>query len=171
MIKKSCVSVTIYNLFFIVAFHPLTYTMYTLFHFYTHTHPHTQSHTSSEYWKFKIQSDLKKMNRYKYKVAQIFSKNVDDIKWAHYKLCVNILSGYRLKEDHKILMSTDGPYDNVLKFKPPMCFSKQNCDFLLEKLETLLAEIRDRSFEPSYRWTVIDASRPGAKVIQMKASL
>ncbi|KAA3624948.1 MAG: aminotransferase class III-fold pyridoxal phosphate-dependent enzyme [Bacteroidetes bacterium] len=39
-----------------------------------------------------------------------------------------------------ILMSTDGPYYNVLKIKPPMCFSKKDADFLLENLELVLAE-------------------------------
>ena len=35
---------------------------------------------------------------------------------------------------HSILMSTDGPYENVLKIKPPMCFDKKNVDFLIETL-------------------------------------
>ncbi len=39
-----------------------------------------------------------------------------------------------------ILMSTDGPYYNVLKIKPPMCFSKKDADFLLENLELVLGE-------------------------------
>ncbi len=39
-----------------------------------------------------------------------------------------------------ILMSTDGPFENVLKIKPPMCFDKSNADFLLETLEKVLGE-------------------------------
>ena len=39
-----------------------------------------------------------------------------------------------------VLMSTDGPYDNVLKIKPPMCFNKDNADFLLRMLEEVLGE-------------------------------
>ncbi|GJM32064.1 MAG: 4-aminobutyrate aminotransferase [Saprospiraceae bacterium] len=39
-----------------------------------------------------------------------------------------------------ILMSTDGPYHNVLKIKPPMCFSQKNADFFLENLEKVLGE-------------------------------
>lgn len=39
-----------------------------------------------------------------------------------------------------ILMSTDGPYHNVLKIKPPMCFNKSNADFLLENLAKVLKE-------------------------------
>ena len=39
-----------------------------------------------------------------------------------------------------ILMSTDGPFHNVLKIKPPMCFDKSNADFLIENLELVLKE-------------------------------
>lgn len=39
-----------------------------------------------------------------------------------------------------ILMSTDGPYDNVLKIKPPMVFSKKDSDFLLATLVRVLKE-------------------------------
>ncbi len=39
-----------------------------------------------------------------------------------------------------ILMSTDGPFHNVLKIKPPMCFDQKNADFLLENLALVLKE-------------------------------
>ncbi|MFS4415323.1 aminotransferase class III-fold pyridoxal phosphate-dependent enzyme [Maribacter sp. 2307ULW6-5] len=42
-----------------------------------------------------------------------------------------------LREKH-ILLSTDGPYDNVLKIKPPLSFSKENCDTLVLALKKLL---------------------------------
>lgn len=32
-----------------------------------------------------------------------------------------------------ILLSTDGPHNNVIKFKPPMCFSKENAELLLSE--------------------------------------
>ena len=41
---------------------------------------------------------------------------------------------------HGILMSTDGPFHNVLKIKPPMCFNRSNVDFLLETLDKVLRE-------------------------------
>lgn len=41
---------------------------------------------------------------------------------------------------HGILMSVDGPQNNVLKIKPPMCFTKQNANELLFKLERILNE-------------------------------
>lgn len=43
----------------------------------------------------------------------------------------------RLKENH-ILLSTDGPGKNVLKFKPPMCFSLDNAQHLVAKLDAIL---------------------------------
>ncbi|MFI5154642.1 MAG: aminotransferase class III-fold pyridoxal phosphate-dependent enzyme [Chitinophagales bacterium] len=39
-----------------------------------------------------------------------------------------------------ILMSTDGPYNNVLKIKPPIVFTKTNSDFLLDSIEKVLKE-------------------------------
>ncbi|MGK0388324.1 MAG: ethanolamine-phosphate phospho-lyase [Maribacter sp.] len=40
--------------------------------------------------------------------------------------------------EKNILISTDGPFDNVLKSKPPLCFDKQNADQLLgEILESM----------------------------------
>jgi len=42
--------------------------------------------------------------------------------------------------DHGILISTDGPQHNVLKFKPPLCFSADDADRLLHTLDKILAE-------------------------------
>ena len=43
-------------------------------------------------------------------------------------------------QERGILMSTDGPFHNVIKIKPPMCFNKLNVDFLMENLEIVLKE-------------------------------
>ena len=40
-----------------------------------------------------------------------------------------------------ILISTDGPYDNVLKSKPPLCFDKPNAERVVENIFDIL---RDR---------------------------
>ena len=40
-----------------------------------------------------------------------------------------------------ILMSTDGPDENVLKIKPPLCFSERNADQLLSTLEKVLRSL------------------------------
>jgi len=45
----------------------------------------------------------------------------------------------RLKE-HGILLSTDGPFHNVLKIKPPLVFSRDDADHLVITLEKVLAE-------------------------------
>jgi len=37
-----------------------------------------------------------------------------------------------------ILVSTDGPYDNVLKIKPPLYFSKKNANQLLQEVDEIL---------------------------------
>ena len=39
-----------------------------------------------------------------------------------------------------ILLSTDGPYHNVLKIKPPLVFTKENADFLVGTLDEILRE-------------------------------
>ncbi len=42
--------------------------------------------------------------------------------------------------DLGFLMSTDGPHENVLKLKPPMCFSRENADLLVHYLRQVLRE-------------------------------
>jgi 4-aminobutyrate aminotransferase-like enzyme len=39
-----------------------------------------------------------------------------------------------------ILLSTDGPFHNVLKIKPPLVFSTENADFLVTTLDQILDE-------------------------------
>jgi 4-aminobutyrate aminotransferase-like enzyme len=39
-----------------------------------------------------------------------------------------------------VLMSTDGPFHNVLKIKPPLVFSEADADFLAETLDEVLRE-------------------------------
>jgi 4-aminobutyrate aminotransferase-like enzyme/Ser/Thr protein kinase RdoA (MazF antagonist) len=41
--------------------------------------------------------------------------------------------------DRSILFSTDGPLDNVLKFKPPMVFSRENADFMCDQLDEVIS--------------------------------
>ena len=43
-------------------------------------------------------------------------------------------------KDFKILMSVDGPQHNVLKIKPPLCFSIANADYLMTCLKKVLDE-------------------------------
>ena len=34
----------------------------------------------------------------------------------------------------RVLLSTDGPFENILKIKPPLCFGKKDADRLLKEL-------------------------------------
>jgi len=40
--------------------------------------------------------------------------------------------------NRNILISTDGPYDNVLKSKPPLCFNKENVEHVVENIREIL---------------------------------
>jgi 4-aminobutyrate aminotransferase-like enzyme len=42
--------------------------------------------------------------------------------------------------DRGILLSTDGPFHNVLKIKPPLVFTQENADELVSSLDTILDE-------------------------------
>lgn len=46
----------------------------------------------------------------------------------------------RRMRESGILMSTDGPDDNVIKIKPPMCFNSDNANELLDRLRHILKE-------------------------------
>lgn len=58
-----------------------------------------------------------------------------------YSSCVlidsNELLHLRLKEQY-ILLSADGPHRNVLKFKPPMCFTVEDADLVVNKIDHIL---------------------------------
>ncbi len=40
--------------------------------------------------------------------------------------------------NNNILISTDGPFDSVLKTKPPLCFTKENAELVVENIEMVL---------------------------------
>jgi 4-aminobutyrate aminotransferase-like enzyme/Ser/Thr protein kinase RdoA (MazF antagonist) len=42
--------------------------------------------------------------------------------------------------DLGVLLSTDGPYNNVLKIKPPLVFSREDADFMVQALDKILSE-------------------------------
>ena len=45
----------------------------------------------------------------------------------------------RMKE-HGVLISVDGPQNNVIKIKPPMCFSEENAWELMRYLKKIFEE-------------------------------
>lgn len=79
----------------------------------------------------------------------------------------------RMMKEHRIIVSSDGPYDNVLKLKPPMCFTKENCDLFLTKLGALLTDLKGKPFPSSSKWTTSNqsVSWQGPRALQMKSNL
>ncbi|XP_059844856.1 ethanolamine-phosphate phospho-lyase-like [Hypanus sabinus] len=51
---------------------------------------------------------------------------------------------YRLKEQN-VLLSADGPHRNVLKFKPPMCFTTADAKFVVEKIDEILSDLERKT--------------------------
>jgi ethanolamine-phosphate phospho-lyase len=47
---------------------------------------------------------------------------------------------YRMK-NKCIILSVEGPYSNIIKIKPPICFSKKNVDELVEHLDDTIGEL------------------------------
>ena len=45
----------------------------------------------------------------------------------------------RLREKH-ILVGTDGPHNNVIKSKPPICFDKEDVKLVVESIDDILSE-------------------------------
>ncbi len=46
-----------------------------------------------------------------------------------------------LMKERGVLLSTDGPFENVIKIKPPLVFSRENADELVAVLDVVLGEI------------------------------
>lgn len=46
--------------------------------------------------------------------------------------------GRRLKEEDRICVSTDGPWESVVKFKPPMCFSMDDAKVVAKCIDRIL---------------------------------
>ena len=44
-------------------------------------------------------------------------------------------------KNNGVLVGTDGPYNNVIKSKPPLCFSKMNAKEVVEKMDMILKKI------------------------------
>lgn len=59
----------------------------------------------------------------------------DDNLRPNTELAQLIMNEFRNKH---ILISTDGPYDSVIKSKPPLCFSKENVDQVIHELFRIL---------------------------------
>ncbi|XP_028445639.1 5-phosphohydroxy-L-lysine phospho-lyase isoform X2 [Perca flavescens] len=51
----------------------------------------------------------------------------------------------RLKEEDQICVSTDGPWENVVKFKPPMCFSMEDAELAVQCIDRILTDEKEAS--------------------------
>lgn len=49
-----------------------------------------------------------------------------------------------MREEH-ILITIDGPHSNIIKFKPPMVFTKENVDAVMSTLDRVFKEYREKS--------------------------
>jgi 4-aminobutyrate aminotransferase-like enzyme len=50
-----------------------------------------------------------------------------------------------LMKDRGVLLSIDGPFENVIKIKPPLVFSRENADELVAALAEVLGEIEQKA--------------------------
>ncbi|KAH6947031.1 hypothetical protein HPB50_016815 [Hyalomma asiaticum] len=69
----------------------------------------------------------------------------------------NFANVARLKQSG-VLLSTEGKYGNVLKFKPPMVFNHDNVDTVVSKLDTLLTKIEDECVDLRYNFANVARS-------------
>ncbi len=53
-------------------------------------------------------------------------------------------------KDHFVLISTDGDFKNVIKIKPPIVFSKKDCDLLLKTLAKAFDYVQNEMMNPEY---------------------
>lgn len=47
----------------------------------------------------------------------------------------------QLRQKYNILLNADGPYSNILKYKPPLCFNKKNLIESVKGLEKVLTDL------------------------------
>ena len=43
--------------------------------------------------------------------------------------------------DHKIIVLADGIYGNVLKIKPPMVLTREDCDHFVQAVDSVLTKL------------------------------
>lgn len=103
-----------------------------------------------------LQANAKRVGDYFIKQLQLLQEkyiNIGDVRGKGLFIGIEITTekgqpsttlAKHLKEGLKaayILTSTDGPFDNVIKIKPPLCFTIQNVDRVIRKLSELLASL------------------------------
>ncbi len=88
----------------------------------------------------------------KFKELQKQYPVIGDIRGSGLALGIDFVKNQQTKEENTelasqivnqlkekgILIGTDGPKENVLKIKPPLCFTKENTDELITAIEEVL---------------------------------
>lgn len=70
--------------------------------------------------------------------CSVFTLFLKDLTYhLHTFSCISFML-LRMKEKG-VLLSADGPHRNVLKIKPPMCFTEEDAKFLVDQLDGILA--------------------------------
>lgn len=97
-----------------------------------------------------------------YKVKRICSHCFFD---RYYLISLSHVHIYRLVFNHHIIILVDGIHGNVIKIKPPMCFTRENSCRLVEALDSELTSLEAElsweqgSFPPSLNcWAVVTVS-------------
>jgi len=67
-------------------------------------------------------------------IALVTNRETIELSAAHASYIIN-----RAK-DYGILLSTDGPLNNVIKLKPPIVFTNENADSVVHVLDRILTE-------------------------------
>ena len=105
----------------------------------------------------KLQENSEKVGNYyisQLKKLQTTHECIGDVRGAGLFLGVDIVKERATKEPdtllanfiknefrrRKILLGTDGPFNNVIKTKPPLCFSKDNVDQVVSTLDEILRD-------------------------------
>lgn len=57
--------------------------------------------------------------------------------------------------EEKVLISRDGPDNNVLKFKPPMVFTSTDVDRLVDTLDRILYELDESTIPVNVKLEVL----------------
>ena len=83
------------------------------------------------------------------KLRELQSKNtlIHDIRGSGLFIGIEIASDHakyivNQMQELGILLSVDGPKQNVIKIKPPLVFTQENCDLLVRMLEKVMNRIR-----------------------------
>jgi hypothetical protein len=69
------------------------------------------------------------------------------------------------KREHRVLLSCEGPYANILKIKPPLCFTLGEADRLVAAVAAALEALR---VDPGLAHQLVQQSREELEVTQQR---